>query len=330
MTVDTTVKPRQLTYLEAIGEALREEMRHDSKVFLIGEDIRANVYGAINGFVEEFGEARVRNVPLSEAGFVGAAVGAAMVGMRPVVDITIASFLYVAMDQIVSMAAKATYMYGGQTKVPLVLRSAMFYGGGMAAQHSDRPYPMFMTVPGLKIIIPSNPYDAKGLIKTAIRDDNPVLTFEDGLAWGMKSDIPEEEYLIPFGQAAIKREGTDVTVVALGSRVQMALEAAEAAAKEGISVEVIDPRTLVPLDKETILNSVAKTGRLITFEVAHLTCGAGAEIAAIVAEDGFWNLKAPIKRLAVPDVHIPFSPPLEPQFYPDVAKLGATIHAVMD
>jgi pyruvate/2-oxoglutarate/acetoin dehydrogenase E1 component len=325
-----TVTLKQLTYLEAIGEAQREEMRRDDKVFLMGEDIRANVFGALTGFVEEFGEDRVRNVPLSEAGFVGAAVGAAMVGMRPIIDITISSFLYVAMDQIVSMAAKATYMYGGQTKVPLVLRSAMFYGGGMAAQHSDRPYSMFMTVPGLKIIIPSNSYDAKGLLKTAIRDDNPVMTFEDSLIWGAKSDIPDEEYLIPFGQAAVKREGSDVTIVALGSRVQMALAAAEAAAKEGISVEVIDPRTLVPLDKETILKSVAKTGRVITVELAHLTCGAGAEIAAIIAEEGFWNLKAPVKRLAVPDVHIPFSPPLEPQFYPDVSRISTAIRAVME
>jgi acetoin:2,6-dichlorophenolindophenol oxidoreductase subunit beta len=325
-----TANMTQLTYLQAIGEAQREEMRRDDKIFLMGQDIRANVFGALTGFVEEFGEERVRNVPLSEAAFVGAAVGAAMVGMRPIVDITISSFFYVAMDQIVSMAAKATYMYGGQTKVPLVLRSAMFYAGGMAAQHSDRPYPMFMTVPGLKIIIPSDPYDAKGLLKTAIRDDNPVMTFEDSLVWGVKSDIPDEEYLIPFGQAAVKREGSDVTVIALGSRVQMALTAAEAAAREGISVEVIDPRTLVPLDKETILKSVAKTGRVITMEIAHRTCGAGAEIAAIIAEEGFWNLKAPVKRLAVPDVHIPFSPPLEPQFYPDVPMLSAAIRAVME
>jgi pyruvate dehydrogenase E1 component beta subunit len=325
-----TVALKQLSFLQAIGEAQREEMRRDDKIFLMGQDIRANVYGAITGFIEEFGEDRVRNVPLSEAGFVGAAVGAAMVGMRPIVDITIAPFFYVAMDQIVSMAAKATYMYGGQTKVPLVLRSTMFYAGGLAAQHSDRPYPIFMTVPGLKIMIPSNPYDAKGLLKTAIRDDNPVMTFEDGLLWGAKSEIPDEEYLIPFGEAKVVREGSDVTIVALGSRVQMAVTAAEAAAKEGISVEVIDPRTLVPLDKEAILKSVAKTGRLITVEVAHKTCGAGAEIAGIVAEEGFWDLKAPIKRLAVPDVHIPFSPPLEPQFYPDVAKITAAIKAVME
>jgi pyruvate dehydrogenase E1 component beta subunit len=325
-----TVATRQLTFLEAIGEAQREEMRRDERVFLMGEDARANVFGALTGFIEEFGEDRIRDVPLSEAGFVGAAVGAAMVGMRPIIDITISSFLYVAMDQIVSMAAKATYMYGGQTKVPLVLRSAMFYGGAMAAQHSDRPYPMFMTVPGLKIIMPSNPYDVKGLLKTAIRDDNPVLSFEDSLVWGIKDEVPEEEYLIPFGQAAIKREGSDVTVIALGSRVPLALAAAEATARDGISVEVIDPRTLVPLDQEAILKSVAKTGRLITMEVAHLTCGAGAEIAAIVAEKGFWNLKAPIIRLAVPDVHIPFSPPLEPQLYPDVAKLNAAIRKVME
>jgi len=321
---------RQITYLQAIGEAMREEMRRDPRVFLMGEDIEANVFGTATGFKEEFGADRLRDVPLSEAGFVGAAIGSAMVGMRPIVDLTIASFLYVAMDQIVSMAAKTTYMYGGQTHVPLVLRASMFFGGANAAQHSDRNYPMLMNVPGLKIITPSTPYDMKGLLKTAIREDDPVVSFEDGMLWGTRGDVPEEEYLIPFGVAEVKRAGTDVTVVAIASRVQEALAAAETLTKEGVSVEVIDPRTLVPLDKETILASVAKTGRLVVVEEAHRTCGAAAEIAAIVAEEGFWNLKAPIKRLAVPDVHIPFSPPLEKLMYPTASTIVSAIHAVME
>jgi len=321
---------RQITYLQAIGEAMREEMRRDPRVFLMGEDIEANVFGTATGFKEEFGADRLRDVPLSEAGFVGAAIGSAMVGMRPIVDLTIASFLYVAMDQIVSMAAKTTYMYGGQTHVPLVLRASMFFGGANAAQHSDRNYPMLMNVPGLKIITPSTPYDMKGLLKTAIREDDPMVSFEDGMLWGTRGDVPEEEYLIPFGVAEVKRAGTDVTVVAIASRVQEALAAAETLTKEGVSVEVIDPRTLVPLDKETILASVAKTGRLVVVEEAHRTCGAAAEIAAIVAEEGFWNLKAPIKRLAVPDVHIPFSPPLEKLMYPTASTIVSAIHAVME
>jgi pyruvate dehydrogenase E1 component beta subunit len=321
---------REITFLEAIREAQQEEMRRDLRVFLMGEDLTANVAGTTAGFVEEFGGERVRDTPLAEAGFVGAAIGAAMVGMRPIVDIGVASFLYVAMDQIVNMAAKTTYMYAGQTRVPLVLRARMLFGTANAAQHSDRPYPLFMQVPGLKIILPSTPYDVKGLMKQAIREDDPVISFEDGMLLGKKGVVPDEEYLLPFGVADRKREGSDVTVVALGSRLAEALTAAETVAQEGISVEVIDPRTLVPLDKETILNSVAKTGRLIVVEVAHHTCGAAAEIAAIVAEEGFRSLKAPIKRLAVPDIPIPFSPPLERQLYPQASQIVSTIHQIME
>src|SRR5260370_13497914 len=253
---------RQMTYWEGIGEAMREEMRRDGHVFIMGEDAEANVFGTMTGFKEEFGADRLRDVPLSEAGFVGAAIGSAMVGMRPIVDLTIASFLYVAMDQIVSMAAKTTYMYGGQTRVPLVLRASMFFGGANAAQHSDRNYPMFMNVPGLKIIAPSTPYDMKGLLKTAIRQDHPGISFPDWIMWGARGEVPDEEFLIPFGVAEVKRAGTDVTVVAVASPVQEALAAAETLTKAGVSVEAIAPRTLVPLDKETILGSVAKTGRL--------------------------------------------------------------------
>lgn len=312
---------RELTYLNAIYEAQREEMERDPRTFIMGQDIEASVYGTTRGFTEAFGRERVRNAPLSENGFVGAAAGAAMAGMRPIVDMTIASFLYVAMDQLVSITAKATYMYGGQTRVPLVIRAAMFYAGSNAAQHSDRPHPMLMTVPGLKIMTPSTPYDLKGLLKTAIRDDDPVISFEDSTLWSSREEVPEEEYLIPFGQAAVKREGTDATVVAIAGSVPLALRAAETLAADGISVEVVDPRTLVPLDKETILRSVEKTGRLVVVDPAHRTCSAASEIAAVVAEEGFWSLDAPVVRITTPDVHPPFSPPLEQLMYPTADKI---------
>lgn len=313
---------RNLNYLAAIREAQLEEMRRDPTVFVMGEDIAHGVFGTSTGFLEEFGPERVRSTPISEAGFTGVAAGAAMAGMRPIVDYTIASFMYVAMDQLVSIVAKATYMYGGQAKMPVVFRAGLFFGGSNAAQHSDRPYPMFMGVPGLKILLPSTPYDVKGLLKTAVRSDDPVICFEDGALWGTSGPVPEEEYLIPFGVAEVKRPGTDVTVVAMASRVLEALKAAETLATEGISLEVIDPRTLVPMDHETILNSVAKTGRLIVVDEAHRTCSAASEIAAIVADEGFSSLKAPIKRLTTPDTQIPFSPPLEKILYPDASRIA--------
>ena len=286
-----------ITFLEAVAQAQREEMARDESVFLMGEDVSGNVYGSSGGLLDEFGPQRVLDTPICESGFTGVAIGAAMVGMRPIVDYTIASFMYLATDQLVSMAAKSSYMYGGQTHIPAVFRAAMFYNGGIAAQHSDRNYSMYMNVPGLKVVVPSNPYDAKGLLKTAIRDEDPVLIFEDGNLWGQKGEIPDEEYLLPFGQANICHAGSDVTIVAIAARVGESIKAAEALAKEGISAEVIDPRTLVPLDTATILESVAKTGRLLVVDQGHRTCGAAGEIAAMVAEKGFWNLQAPIKRL---------------------------------
>jgi acetoin:2,6-dichlorophenolindophenol oxidoreductase subunit beta len=315
---------RDLNYLAAIREAMLEEMRRDPTVFVMGEDITNSVFGSTAGFVDEFGLERVRDTPISEAGFTGVAAGAALAGMRPIVDYAIASFMYVAMDQLVSIVAKATYMYGGQAKMPVVFRAGLFFGGSNAAQHSDRPYPMFMGVPGLKIILPTTPYDIKGLLKTAIRSDDPVICFEDGALWGTSGPVPEEEYLIPFGVAEVKRTGTDVTVVALASRVLEALKAAETLSSDGISLEVIDPRTLVPLDHGTILNSVAKTGRLIVVDEAHRTCSAASEVAAIVAEEGFSSLKAPTMRLTTPDIQVPFSPPLERTIYPDASQIEAT------
>lgn len=320
----------QISMLQAIRDAQFEELKRDKRVFLMGEDIRSNMYGASVALVEEFGEERIRNTPIAENGFVGAAAGAAMAGARPIVDITISSFLYPAMDQIVSNIAKSRYIYGGQTKLPLVIRSVMFYMGSNAAQHSDRPYPMFMGMPGLKIIAPSTPYDMKGLLKAAIRDDNPVLCFEDVTLWGMKGEVPDEDYTVPIGKAIVRRSGTDVSIVTNSGAVHMALTAASELAESGISAEVIDLRTLAPLDRTAVLESVAKTGRLVAVDIAHRTCSVASEIAATVAEEAFWALKAPIQRVTTPDCHLPFSPAIEKQLYPSPAKIVDAAKATMN
>lgn len=326
-----------MSYLGAIGAAQREAMDADSRVIIIGEDVEANVYGTTGGgksradkgdFVQMYGRERIRNTPISEEGIVGMAAGAAMTGLRPIVDLSYSSFLYMAMDQFVNQVAKNRYMFGGQASMPVVFRSAMFYGLNTGAHHSDRPYPMFMNVPGLKIMAPATPSDAKGLLRTAIDMDDPVLTFEACLLWGSKEEVSEEEYRIPFGKARIAREGTDVTVVAISSCVPEALAAAEVLAAEGISVEVIDPRTLVPLDTNAILESVSRTGRLVVTEPAHKTCGAAGEISAIVAEEIFDSLKAPIVRVTAPDMQIPFSPALEKQMYPNRITIAQAIRKV--
>jgi pyruvate dehydrogenase E1 component beta subunit len=318
-----------LSFLEAIRDAMREEMRRDPKVFLMGEDVVHNVYGSSQGLATEFGAERVLDTPLSEAGFVGAAAGAAMVGMRPIVDVTIAPFLYPAMDQIVSIIAKSRYLYGGQTQVPLVIRVCMLYNINNAAQHSDRPYPAFMGIPGLKIIVPSNPADMKGLLKSAIRDDDPVLSFEDGNLWMTRGDVPEGDYLVPLGKAEVKRRGSDVTVFAIGGALPQALAAAEEASGEGISVEVIDPRTIKPLDTASVLESVHKTGRFIAVDPAHQTCSVASEIAATVAEQGFWDLKAPVQRVTTPDIHIPFASSMERGLFPSAPRIVAAIRQCM-
>ncbi|MFL6603438.1 MAG: alpha-ketoacid dehydrogenase subunit beta [Steroidobacteraceae bacterium] len=312
------------TYLEAIRQAQHEEMTRDKRVFLMGEDIVASVFGTSSGFAAEFGTERIRDTPISENGFIGAAAGAAMVGMRPIVDATIASFLYPAMDQIVSIVAKSRYIYGGQASVPLVIRACLFYGNSNAAQHSDRPYSMFMNVPGLKVVVPSNAYDVKGLLKAAIRDDDPVLCFEDGTCWGSKAELPDDpDFLIPLGKAEVKRAGADVSIIAIAGSVPLALKAAEELASEGISAEVIDPRSLVPLDKALILRSVRKTGRAITVDPAHQTCSAGSEIAATIAEHAFDSLRGPVLRVATADTHPCFSPIIEKPLYPTVERIVA-------
>ena len=308
---------------------MREEMRRDERVFIMGEDIQTGVYGVSAGLFAEFGGERVRDCPLSENAFCGAAVGAAAVGMRPVVE-TAACFMWVAMDSLVSQAAKMRYMFGGQVALPIVYRASLYYGGSMAAHHSDRSHPIFMNVPGLKVIYPSNAYDGKGLLKAAIREDDPVIFCEDRTVLSARAFVPEEEYIIPLGVADIKREGTDVTIVAIGGMVPRALEAAEKLAQEGVSAEVLDPRSLVPLDKGAILDSVAKTGRLVVVDVAHKTCSAASEIAAIVVMEGFWSLKAPIQRLATANVHIPFSTALEPLCYPTVESIAQAVRTTLD
>lgn len=312
----------KITFLEALRQAQAEEMERDPRVFMMGEDIRCNVFGTTTGFVERFGEERIRDTPISENGFIGAAGGAAMVGMRPIVDATISSFLFPAMDQICSIIAKSRYIYGGQARLPLVIRSCMFYGNSNAAQHSDRPYPMFMNMPGLKIIAPSNAYDMKGLLKAAIRDDDPVLCFEDSTCWTTKSEVPDDDdFVIPLGKGDVKREGNDITIVAVAGAVNVALKAAVKLEKEGISVEVVDPRSLVPLDRDLILRSVRKTGRAICVDPAHRTCSAASEIAATIAEYAFDALRAPVVRVTTPDTHMPFSPLIEKPLYPSVERI---------
>lgn len=311
------------SYLDAIVQAQIEEMRRDERVIVMGEDIA--VYGG-GKLLEQGDPNRIWSMPISEASFTGVGIGAAIAGLRPIVDLGIASFMYLGSDQIINQAAKLPYMTGGQVKVPIVVRSTMYYGAAIAAQHSDRPYPLFMNVPGLKIVCATTPADAKGLLKGAIRDDDPVIFFEDTKLWALKGDVPvDPDFLVPLGSADIRRAGSDVTVLAIAGAMRPALEAADALAKEGISVEVIDPRTLKPFDADTLLNSVAKTGRLVLVENAHRLCGVTAEIAALVCEQAFDSLKKPIVRLTAPDVHVPFSPVLEELLYPKKDQIIAAV-----
>jgi pyruvate/2-oxoglutarate/acetoin dehydrogenase E1 component len=318
-----------VTYLEAVNEALREEMERDPVVFLMGEDVSWNLMGATGGLREQFGSERVRDTPISEAGFVGAGAGAAMVGMRPVVHMLIAPFLYVAFDQIVSIVAKSTYLYGGQAKMPITLMAPMVYNAGNAAQHSDRPYSTLMTIPGLKLVAPATASDAKGLLKAAIRDDDPVICFEDVALWGNTGEVPDGDHVLPLGVADVKREGSDVTVVAVSGAVLHALSAADQLEAEGISVEVVDLRSIVPLDRDTVLASVAKTGRLVIADPAHEMGSVASEVSAIVAEKGFWSLQAPIVRVTTPHTHIPYSAELERPLYPNPERIMAAVRGLM-
>jgi pyruvate dehydrogenase E1 component beta subunit len=295
----------------------------------MGEDVVLSAFGATKGLIDKFGPKRVRNTPIAEAGFVGAAVGAAMAGTRPICEVEFASFFYCAFDQVCNQAAKLRYMSGGQANLPLTFRCVFGAMGGAAAQHSETVYAQFLSVPGLKLVVPSGPADMKGLLKSAIRDDNPVIVFEHGRLGRLREEIPAGDYLVPLGKAAVKREGENVTVVAIGAMVPRALSVAEKLAKENISVEVIDPRTLIPLDEEAILSSVEKTNRVVVVDEGHLRGGAAADIAAIIADKGFDFLDAPVKRVTALDVPIPFSPPLEKAAVPDDARIEAAIRDLM-
>ncbi len=309
-----------MTYADAGKQAIVEEMRADERVFVMGQDLQTSTYADV---LQEFGAERVRNTPISEIGFYGAGIGAALTGMRPVVEAAFSTFFYSAMDQIANQAAKSRYMFGGQASVPLVIRGLVAYTIGSAAHHSDRPWGLFAQVPGLKIIVPSTPYDVKGLLKAAIRDGNPVLCFDDYTLFGTRGEVPEGDYTVPIGIAEVKRVGADVTVVALAGAVHHALAAAGELEREGISMEVVDIRSVVPLDRNTVLESVRKTGRLIVVDPAPGTCSVASEIAASVAEYAFDRLRAPIIRLTAPDVPVPFSPDLERLMYPTAEKVAA-------
>jgi len=307
------VAVRELTMAEAVREALSEEMRRDSNVFIMGEDVAeaGTPFKVLSGMVEEFGKERVIDTPISEPGFTGIGVGAAMTGLRPVVDIMFGDFLTLVMDQLVNQAAKVHYMSGGAWRVPMVLRTTLGASRRSAAQHSQSLQAWLSHVPGLKVVLPSTPYDAKGLMKTAIRDDNPVIFFEDKMMFRLKGPVPVEDYTIPFGVADIKREGEDITIVATSSMVQVALGAAKQLEEVGISAEVVDPRTTSPLDEKTLIESAKKTSRVIVMDEGYEKYGVTAEIASVIATGAFYDLDAPVKRIAAMHVPIPFSPPLE-------------------
>lgn len=311
----------KLKYPEAIRCAILEEMRQDSRVFVMGQDVELFLFPP--EIKREFAKARVRNTPISEAGFIGAGIGAALTGLRPIIELGCSTFLYSAMDQIVNQAAKNRYMFGGQASVPLVIRAPVFYGIAVAAHHSDRPWGMFAQAPGLKVIVPATAYDAKGLLKSAIRDGNPVLCFEDVGLTEQCDEVPDADYTVPIGAARIRRVGSDLTVVSLAASVHTCLGAAEELSSQGISAEVVDLRTVVPLDRATILESVAKTGRLIVVDPAPRMCGVAAEVSALVAEEAFEFLKSPIVRLTAPDVPVPFSSRLEREMFPTTRGIVA-------
>ncbi|MEQ8481775.1 MAG: alpha-ketoacid dehydrogenase subunit beta [Hoeflea sp.] len=329
---------RKITLSKAVNEAIAEEMRRDPAVFVIGEDVAeaGTPFKVLSGLVEEFGTDRIIDTPIAEPGFMGIAVGAAMTGSRPIVDLMFGDFLYLVMDQLCNQAAKTHYMSGGKLSVPLVLRTNLGATRRSAAQHSQSLHALVAHIPGLKVAMPSSAYEAKGLMKTAIRDNNPVVIFEDKLMYNDKAPVPEEEYLIPFGEAAILREGRDISLIATSSMVQVALAAAEQLTREGISAEVIDPRTIVPLDEETILSSVRKTSRAIVIDEGHQSYGVTAEIASRISEKAFYHLDAPVQRMGAMDVPVPFSPALEditvptPETVADRARLavrGDLFHA---
>jgi len=325
---------REITYTQAINEALDEELKRDPTVFIMGEDIGKHWGGALGelkGLFDKYGPKRIKDTPISETAILGGAIGAAVTGMRPVAYMYFADFLAVAGDEILNQLTKMKYMFGGKAKMPLTITCYSGAGVRAAAQHSQSLEGFFMSIPGLKIVSPSTPYDAKGLLKSAIRDDNPVMYFEHKalILGGLKGEVPEEEYTIPLGKADVKREGSDVTVVAIGLMVHRALAVASKLQEKGISIEVVDPRTVVPLDKQAIIDSVQKTRKLVIMDEEPKTGSVASEIAAIVAEEAFDLLRAPIKRVCAPDTPVPFSPVLEDFWMPDEDNLIKAITEIM-
>jgi pyruvate/2-oxoglutarate/acetoin dehydrogenase E1 component len=320
-----TQTSRKLTFGQAVREALAEEMRRDPTVFIMGEDVAeaGTPFKVLSGLVEEFGIERVMDTPISEAGFTGLGVGAAMTGMRPVVDIMFGDFLGLVMDQIANQAAKVHYMSGGTLKAPLVIRTTLGASRRSAAQHSQSLHAWPSHIPGLKVVLPSTPADAKGLLKAAIRDDSPVVFFEDKMGYALKGEVPEGDFVLPLGQADVKREGEDITIVATSSMVLVALKAADLLAADGISAEVVDPRTTVPLDVEALIRSAKKTSRAIVVDEGYQRYGVTAEIAAVISDGAFYYLDAPVKRMGAMDVPVPFSPVLEDLTVPTAEAVAA-------
>ena len=323
---------REITYREAINEALKEEMRKDDKVVLFGEDIAeyGGAFQVTKGLLKEFGSDRVKNTPISEVAIIGTAIGSSIVGLRPIAELMFNDFIFVAGDQVVNQMAKLRYMTGGQLKLPLTVRMPMGAGLSQAAQHAQCVMGMFINVPGLKIVCPSNPYDAKGILKSAIRDNNPVLVFEHCMLYDMKGEVPENDYTIPLGKADIKREGKDITIVAISQMVGKSLNVAKKMGEKGIDIEVIDPISLVPLDIDTIINSVKKTGKVIVTYNGPTSNGAGTEIVAKISEFAFDYLDSPIYRVAEKDCPIPFAPDLESYIIPQEEDIVEAIEKIID
>jgi pyruvate/2-oxoglutarate/acetoin dehydrogenase E1 component len=322
------VAPRTITFAEALNEAQRLEMRRDPEVIVFGENVTSSWRAATRGLKEEFGKERVRDAPITETAFIGAGVGAAILGLRPVVELMLVDFGLVAMDQILNQMAKTHYMSGGSVRVPMTLRAIYGAGTSSGATHSESLQALFAHMPGLKVAVPSNPFDAKGLLTSSIRDDTPVVFMEHRLLYDMEGEVPEEAYAVPLGVANLVREGGDVTVVATGLMVGEAARAADELRGE-VGVEVLDPRTIVPLDEEAILSSIRRTGRLVVVDEDYERCGFSAEVAAIAAEKGFNHLEAPVARVATPNVPIPYSPALERHVLPNREKIVRAIRNVM-
>jgi acetoin:2,6-dichlorophenolindophenol oxidoreductase subunit beta len=320
---------RKTTYIQALQQAIDEEMTRDDNVFLMGEDVVAGTFGVTSGLVNKFGPERIRNTPISEAGFVGAGLGAAIAGSRPIVEIEFAAMVYMAFDQLVNQIAKARYMSGDQVSVPLTIRAAVAMGLSAGAQHSDTPHALFAHMPGLKVVVPSGPRDAKGLLKTAIRDEDPVMFLESMALAATKEELPDEEELIPFGQANLIHEGDDLTIVALGSAVPSALVAANRLREEGVSVELLDPRTIVPMDWQSLFASARKTGRVVVVDDATPLCSFASEAAASIGEYCFDDLRAPVRRVTRENVPVPFSPPMEQHILLNADKVDAACRSIL-